>query len=435
MLSSLIKLSIVVCCSETSFVRADGCGDICTRFPGTCGTGGSYCKDGRVCHDLFWANSEHTILCNHAQAMCPEKDPLRCDDVGRFAGNAAGITPASRVQPSTSRPVTVSTARPSSSAFSAARRVVPLVTTAVPRTTAPAPARSGPLPGTQGITNLGAMCYFSSILQPLLHSSLFRETVLSAGAPALRSSAGARVVAETAALTQRMWFPEEADLRALDTSSIIESMRLYTSSRMFVIGTADDSAWAVREYIAALLHGSSLVYGPLLQTRVRTYQQCLGPTMCVPGPLVEDHNMIIVRPNTNTDILRLIRDQFQAGIVPGHACTVCGSQVPGVARTPTIVRGAQVLIVVLERASPSIRVEIPAEINLTADGGVASEDGILRYRLVGIARHHGDHYTSEFRHPDSGDWYSADDSRVVRLGSAPPSLTGTSSRVVVYERM
>ncbi len=278
------------------------------------------------------------------------------------------------------------------------------------------------------------MCYFSSILQLLFHSSAFREATFGLVTPPTASSPGARVIAETVALNQRMWFPEGIDADQLFTNGIVESMRLYTNNAMFVIGTADDSAWAVREYIAALLNGNIGVYGQIFQTRVRTYQQCHSVIRYIPTPTIEDRNMIIVAPSSRTTITNLIRDQFQAGIVPGHACDVCGSSNPGVVRTPTIVRASPVMVVAIERRDPSIIVDIPVEMDLI--GVVASEDpsGPLLYRLVGIAIHHGEHYTSEFRHPDTNQWYAADDARV-RLIDAPQSITGTHSRVVVYERV
>jgi hypothetical protein len=246
------------------------------------------------------------------------------------------------------------------------------------------------------------------------------------------------VDSETIALNQRMWFPEEADRDRIFTDSIVGSMRTFTNRRMFNIGTADDSAWAIREYISALIAGDGAIYGPLFQTRVRIYQQCLGPAMCAPRASAEDRNMMILSPSSTTSITNLIRDQFQSGIIAGHACSVCDSGDPGVVRTPTVVRGARVMAVALERANPSILVETPLEIDLT--GMVASEDGPLVYRLVGIARHHGAHYTCEFRHPDTNEWYAADDSRVHRITgsggrSAPPALSSTNSRVIIYERV
>lgn len=143
--------------------------------------------------------------------------------------------------------------------------------------------------------------------------------------------------------------------------------------------------------------------------------------------------MIIVGPNTRTSVLSLIENQFRAGIIADHACGVCGSSDPGVVRTPTIVQAPSVMVVAIERQDPSISVDIPIEMDLT--GRVASEDplGPLLYRLVGIAFHRGDHYTSEFRHPDTNQWYTADDSRVRPAPS--PTTSGTHSRVVIYERV
>lgn len=445
-----IKLFIATLCLSNLPVNGDGCSDICDRFPGTCGSGGSYCK-GTFCHDLFWADSTHTVLCHHQQPGCPQSDSLLCTDVGRYTGirfgvpvthrsTASATTSSTPTSSSTTRTTTRSATTTTSStttstpqSSSSRRRVVDIRPPSV-RPTAPATTvRVGPLPGIQGIPNLGAICYFSSILQPLLHSAAFREATLGLVSGSSPSSPGARVVAETAALTQRMWFPEGVDVEQLFTNGIVESMRQFTNNRMFVIGTADDSAWAVREYISALLNGNMGVYGPIFQTRVRTYQQCHSIIRCIPTPTIEDRNMIIVAPGSRSTITNLIRNQFQAGIIAGHACDVCGSSDPGVVRTPTIVRASDLLVVAIERRDPSVIVDIPIEMDLT--GVVPSEDpsGPLLYRLVGISIHHGDHYTSEFRHPDTNQWYAADDSRVRAIAS--PSVSGTHSRVVVYERV
>ena len=421
------KLFLTLYLLQQSGVLADGCAQLCSTFPNVCGRGGSYCK-GDFCHDLFWANPIRTILCHNGQAGCPQSDPLRCDDVGRFTGDSF-IPETRRSESSSPRPLVASTTSSTSTTTAPSRRVTPVGTSprSVPDVTR---GQAGPLPGTQGMPNLGAMCYFSSVLQPLLHTAAFREATFSSAAPHIRGSAASGVVAETNRLNHRMWFPEAADREHLFTDSIVGSMRTYTNGRMFNIGTADDSAWAIREYISALVTGDAALYGPLFRTRVRTYQQCLGLAMCVPGPSVEDRNMLILAPGYAASVPELIRDQFQAGMIAGHACDVCGSADPGVVRTPTIVRGARVLAVALEREDASIRVETPLEMDLT--GIVASEDGPLVYRLVGIARHHGAHYTSHFRHPDTNEWYSADDSRV-RIGR--PDLTSTNSRLVIYERI
>jgi hypothetical protein len=60
---------------------ADVCENYCKQNPGTCGSNGSFCKNGHACHDLFWFDEQRTFACSSAVPGCPTSNPVLCRHV------------------------------------------------------------------------------------------------------------------------------------------------------------------------------------------------------------------------------------------------------------------------------------------------------------------------------------------------------------------
>jgi uncharacterized UBP type Zn finger protein len=110
------------------------------------------------------------------------------------------------------------------------------------------------------------------------------------------------------------------------------------------------------------------------------------------------------------------------------------------ARIATRMASAPELLVLLvhrnEYGKPKNRIAIEFPLILDTLPGQAS----VVYRLIGIVHHHGKsahsgHYTAEFRHPTSGNWYNADDSRVESIEGGAPSQTSRTAYLFLYEKL
>ena len=114
-------------------------------------------------------------------------------------------------------------------------------------------------------------------------------------------------------------------------------------------------------------------------------------------------------------------------------CATCARDTPH--ETRVRLADSPVVIMSLNRYLPDgswdgRSVRIPLTLNMrTVD---AKTRGM--YRLTGVVRYHGDHYTADFLHAETGMWLHGDDSRVFPCRNNVPKLHGPQPYILTYQR-
>ena len=373
-----------------------------------------------MCHELFWQSSDQTSLCLNFDRSCPKTFPVTCAQATTLV--AGGTAPA---------------APPSG----ATRRAPPARTEAsVPAGAgAPGPVIDHELPesGARGVMNLGATCYLSSVLQVLSHTPAFATLVLNAHSAVDEDSAGGRVLDAFQTFTIQNVFEDSRE--PMDSSDIFASLGAFAGRPdMFQIGHADDANVALSTLLDALKQGILARTGTMaavLQTLGGYATVRLGCTMCARQSERRHQDGYYLIPIAGEGEVRL--EEVLAASLRGGMdvyCPRCGEDTPheSARQAPT----PRVLILSLNRyVIGGGREDRSVRIPLVLDLHDFDPRAAGRYRLTGVVRYHGEHYTADFLHTPSDIWLHADDSRVSRCPGNTPTLAGPQPYILTYERL
>lgn len=377
----------------------DECASICVNIPGSCSDKGSHCKQGRVCMDLFWFDEAKKVICNHKNTGCTDMLPLFCSE-------AISILSGDTELPG------------------------------VPDMVAQAKAASRSRMTRRGIRNLGASCYFSSVLQVLTHSVALRELFSTWDRKDIlrdASSAGIKVTTNFDSILNELLH----DGPPVDTKDLLAAVREYALNDGMQESSADDASRAMSFIVNAL---SETIPHAIDFFTLRTSLES-GCFACdyeslSSQPLVGPILLQLPLKAVKVHLYSLIQELLSPSVPEDFSCGGC--QFRGTVKLSPVVTAAPPLLIftlsryVIGAEKNLISVEIPHVLNL---GAISANAGItpvrLQYKLIGVVRHADCHYTCDFF--DREEWFHANDASVASVDA--PLKSGSDPFILVYERL
>jgi ubiquitin C-terminal hydrolase len=130
----------------------------------------------------------------------------------------------------------------------------------------------------------------------------------------------------------------------------------------------------------------------------------------------------------------LIQDYFASTLPEDFRCEGCGVR-GSIKINPIITAVPDLLVLTLSRYAygaekKTTSVAIPDGLNLKVFADTILGADQLEYKLIGVVRHAGGHYTCDYF--ENFQWYHADDAMVVPIEA--PLKTGADPFLLVYER-
>ena len=404
----------------------DMCKLLCTTFPGTCGSQGSYCKgvDGHACHDLYWADQRSLCSRMADPATCIDKPLVSCAYAAHF------------IQAKQARPARVDEAA----------GLVPV---------GPARADSPTFEfGRRGFQNMGNTCYLGATLQLLSHSRQLRDLIRAQELGADLANPGAQALRLVREIFDQQW--DTARLESDSSLPIVpvDMLHLLAAERGFgfQVGVMEDAHDALRTILGLLQDGLRTQHNsPLDELMSISVEQRRVCSACNHARLTTDNVSDLLLPVPNVvdrpiTMEECFRAYFAEEVIEGVDCEHCGGRHP-TAQQVRIARAPEVLLVTLKRFEfvmhpqpHAVRmngeIEVLPELDLDAMPG----GGHGRYRLAGIVHHWGEsadggHYVADVLHPDDGFMYSANDGTVRPRMDGYPALRSRTAYILMYERI
>lgn len=389
-------------------VSADECGSICDLVPGSCSENGSHCHNEDACMNLFWFDDAKSIICNLNHAGCLEKPPLLCSEAIAILVGEWEIPAVPDESSIPSPPVDL-----------------------------PMPPRSVPqdiTPVHRGIRNLGASCYFNSVLEVLGHSTAVRRLFVESGVSDAAHDSAKKVAYAFESFLNEISQPEA---EPLNTREFLASVRQFAQTDGLEEGVADDAS-IVAGYLISALTQSIPLGQEVFTVQGMVHSTCLG---CAYQGLSNPNWSAPIRiqiPEISQDesvaLSSLISNLFAKNVPESFACRGCSLK-GSIAFSPVVTAAPELLIFTLSRVLPNgeknmASVAIHDSINLAALADTRIPASELQYTLTGVVRHAGGHFTADFL--EESQWYHADDAVVTPIES--PLKIGPEPYILVYQR-
>jgi hypothetical protein len=422
----------------TTAVVADECSEVCRRLPLACSSKGSYCKNGHACHDLHWWQ-QGTLICNHSVEGCSSKPVVLCSearDIGPqvrpYLGRVLRTTADTPVPRTTTPGPTTYAEHEDRETFGEIFWITPettrapgtstLAPTTVPTTPRPfvRPPPAGPIVN-RGIRNMGATCYLAAIVQVLAHTDYVRSWFMN------RDGNGEPVYAALQQMVHELY-----DANSPGPTTINRLL-----AALELPNRASDANTAMR----LLLEKISIPN----RTLGRMFEMDITKTLTCPNCAykysTDDFRKRVhvaqIPPNVReVPFSAVLADYFGPFCLKGKRCMDCGADCASTPLQPVLLAAPDVLVFNLNRGTSENRiltsVQIPSRIDLKDYVPSSLPEDMLRYRLVGVVRYPGGHFVADYRHPDSGTWFTADDSSVRPIPG--PTVSGPQPYLLVFER-
>ena len=286
-----------------------------------------------------------------------------------------------------------------------------------------------PIPGVFGLTNHGNMCYLNAIVQLLIHAAPVR---------ALLQKVDKKHSIEYGPLMTM----ELAGLAGGSLESTLPLLRMLAARGGVTMGATEDAHDALSQILDALSEGlGDAAVDALFAIKVMRRRMCLG---C--GTVVEYSDSVyeLILPfhsPTPTSIQDMLRGYLGDETVEDVHCETCelrdgAAYLKGDAGVASeVVTLPELLVLVLNRFDSSgAKISTNVIIEETIDFTEYPDFPDDKYTLIGIVRHIENitHYVAEFKHPETGVWYFADDANV---GAHAPTLSGPEPYILLYQRI
>ena len=392
-------------------VSADECGSICELVPGSCSENGSHCHNEDACMDLFWFDDAKSIICNLNHTGCSDRTPLLCSEaiaiqVGEWnfpslPGESSNPIPPVEIEDVPMPPRSVIQDNP---------------------------------PVHRGIRNLGASCYFNSVLEVLGHSTAVRRLFVESGVSDSAHDSATKVAYAFESFLNEMSQPEA---EPLNTRELLASVRHFAQTDGLEEGVADDAS-TVAGYLISALTQSIPLGQEVFTVQGRVQSKCLGcayqglsyDTWFAPIPIQVPE----ISQDESVALSSLISNLFAKNVPESFACRGCSLK-GSIAFSPVVTAAPELLIFTLSRVLPNgeknmASIAIHDSINLAALADTHIPASELQYTLTGVVRHAGGHFTADFL--EESQWYHADDAVVAPIDS--PVKIGPEPYILVYQR-
>jgi ubiquitin C-terminal hydrolase len=311
-------------------------------------------------------------------------------------------------------------------------------------TTTTAAAVVVPHHGIKGITNIGATCYFGAFLEVLARSEVFQRALAATTISADPKKILANDVLNHSIELCRELLELSGSPSAVNPGALIDSVRAFNEGKGFVIGQADDSYLSGLVLLDALTVASSEIREAMTLSirKTRTCKQCERNSLLVTNELAS--LLPIPDPAKPTTLGEMLAFHFRTEAIEfGCESSVCGMSNSQQTRSSAVEHAPAILCLGINRDGfnenwEQIRlttsVQFPFEFNLAEYVSFVDGSSDVRYRLVGIVRHGGGHYTADYFNRQVQSWVHADDHKV-RLIPGNPNNTGSNNSILIYERV
>ena len=416
---------------------ADPCWDLCSLVPGSCGEEGSLCIDGVVCLDLFWMTEK--AICNSGVAGCIEKPHVSCDEATAIVDsqNAQGVTAfvSGDAAPGLGGASWMDALGFSGFEFGNIDEPWFLVdgdATVGEEQKGGEENAAERVPGRKGILNLGETCYLASALQVILHSRAIRDAI------AMDRASG----------TAPMWHPvyyhfvnlldemyDTRSSRPLNLRNLLDALH-ETNGGLAFENRSDDSFQALMMMLRILAE-----FSPNIAEVVQL--ETSGTRLCAACEETTDIRaerlgyQLVRFPGTSEQysIPEMLRAHFETGNGVELFCGTCAENTDQV-EFPIVSKLPQLLIIAVNRytyTAEKITTSLDSPLEITMEGVVPGGEEI-RYRLVGIERHMGNHWLLDYLDSDRNEWIHSNDEWIHVIKERPRN-GGPDPAIIFYERI
>jgi uncharacterized UBP type Zn finger protein len=284
-------------------------------------------------------------------------------------------------------------------------------------------------PGTRGLKNLGNTCYWNSIMQILMHAEGVKNAVSEMGV------VGNLLLDEVSALFSEGYRQKS---ECIDPAGVFGAFQALNPKYFDVKfqQDLDEAFMAVYELLLSAVNATR----PDMLSKFNLFEfiamEEIFCTVSLSEPassrsVVSDKLMLPLPWDAKgmVDLETQLQEYFEAEVLEG--LEICGYE-------------SGMKVTRMETAPNLLLLLVGRNFLGRKNNILVSYPFILRsvheaiYILSGVVHHHGalpnsGHYTAEFRHPDSGHWYRADDARVSPI--LAPSNPSRTAYLFIYEKV
>ena len=284
-------------------------------------------------------------------------------------------------------------------------------------------------PGTRGLKNLGNTCYWNSIMQILMHANEFKNAVSEMG------SVGNPLLDEVAELFRSEYKRESNYINPAGAFGAFQALNPdFFDVR--IQQDPDEAFMAVHE----LLLKSVRSFRPDMLSKFNLFEFIameeifcsFSPSKSASSRSVVSDKIMLPLPWGSKGVVDLdtqVQEYFKPEVF--ERLEICGYE--SGKKTSRMATAPNLLLLLVGRNFFGLKNNIAVSYPF-----ILSSVHEAIYILSGVVHHHGaspnsGHYTAEFRHPDSGHWYRADDTRVSRITA--PTNPSRTAYLFIYEKV